>query len=83
MLPFDKKPWARKLAAAVITVTLAGAIGVPLILVQRKALDLPIVVAILLLLLAIIPPNIAVLRQKRIENERPGATLLPTGSRIR
>jgi cell division protein FtsW (lipid II flippase) len=69
MLPFDKRPWAKQLAATVIVVTLVAAVCVPIILHQFKALDPPIVVGIVLLLLAIIPPNIVVLRQRRWEQE--------------
>jgi hypothetical protein len=65
MLPFDQRPWAKHLAATVIIVTLVAAICVPVILHQRKALDLPIIVGIVLLLLAIIPPNIVILRRQR------------------
>jgi len=67
MLPFDKRPWAKQLAATVIVVTLVAALCVPIILHQLKALDPPIIVGIVLLLLAIIPPNVVVLRQRRWE----------------
>jgi hypothetical protein len=63
MLPFDKRPWAKTLAASVITVALIAAICVPIILHHFKALDPPIIVGIVLLLLAIIPPNLVVLRR--------------------
>jgi hypothetical protein len=77
MLPFDRKPWARQLAATVILVTLIAAICVPIILHAKKALDPPIVVGILLLLLAIIPPNVVILRRHRTgdvpqEKQEPG-----------
>ena len=70
MLPFDKRPWAKQLAATVIVVTLIAAICVPIILHQRKALDPPIIVGIVLLLLAIIPPNIVVLRRRPWEAQQ-------------
>jgi predicted ABC-type exoprotein transport system permease subunit len=78
MLPFDRRPWARQLAATVIVVTLIAAICVPIILHRLKALDPPIIVGIVLLLLAIIPPNIVVLRQRgrsaptNPQQEKPG-----------
>jgi predicted ABC-type exoprotein transport system permease subunit len=77
MLPFDRKPWAKHVAATVIVVTIIAAICVPIILHYRKALDVPIVVGIVLLLLAIIPPNIVILRR------RPGSDdqLQPTPPR--
>ena len=64
MLPFDKRPWAKQLAASVIVFTLIAAVCVPIYLHQHKALDLPIIVGIVLLLLAIIPPNIVILRRR-------------------
>jgi len=69
MLPFDKRPWAKHLAATVIVVTLVAAVCIPIILHQRKALDPPIIVGIILLLLAIIPPNVVVLRQRHWEQQ--------------
>ena len=61
MLPLDRKTRARRFAGAVIVATLIAAVWVPLVLYQHKALDGPIVVAILLLLLAILPPEFATL----------------------
>jgi hypothetical protein len=73
MLPFDTRPWAKHVAATVIAVTTIAAICVPIVLHQRKALDIPIVVGIVLLLLAIVPPNIVVLRQRRGDDHgKPG-----------
>jgi hypothetical protein len=63
MLPYDKRPWAGKVAATVILLTLVAAVCVPIVLHQRKALDPPILVGIVLLLLAIVPPNVVVLRR--------------------
>lgn len=67
MLPFDRKPWAKHLAALVIVVTLCAAIYAPYELHRRKSLDTPIVVGIILLLFAIIPPNILILRRKPMD----------------
>jgi hypothetical protein len=84
MLPFDNRPWARKVAVTVIVVTLVAAVCVPLILAERKELDLPIVVAIVLLLLAIVPPNIAILRrQRKNEGKQHDPTFLASHSPIR
>jgi hypothetical protein len=77
MLPFDKKPWARPVAATVIALTLIAAVCVPIILHYRKALDPPIVVTIILLLFAIIPPNIAILRQHRKDRHNPASQTPP------
>jgi hypothetical protein len=65
MLPFDQRPWAKQVAATVIVVTLLAAVCVPIILHERKALDLPIIVGIVLLVLAIVPPNVVILRRRR------------------
>ncbi len=78
MLPFDNKPWAKGLAATIITVTLIAAVCVPIVLHERKALDLPIIVGIFLLLLAIVPPNILVLVQKPGDAERRRAGFMQT-----
>jgi hypothetical protein len=64
MLPFDKRPWAKQVAATVIILTLVAAVLVPIYLHHRKALDPPIIVGIVLLLLAIVPPNIVILRRQ-------------------
>ena len=71
MLPFDRKPWAKHVAGIVIAVTIIAAICVPIILHHRKALDLPIIVGIVLLLFAIIPPNILILRQRPQSGQNP------------
>jgi hypothetical protein len=77
MLPFDKRPWAKQVAATVIVVSLVAAVCVPVILHHHKALDPPIVVGIVLLLLAIIPPNIAILLRRR-RDDRDSAEPTPT-----
>ena len=63
MLPFDKRPWARPLAATVIVLTIIGAIIAPFYLRHIKHLDPPMAVLILLLVLAIVPPNYVVVRR--------------------
>jgi multidrug efflux pump subunit AcrB len=70
MLPFEDKPWAKRLAATVIAVSIIGAICIPIILLERKALDVPIVVGIVLLLLGLVPPNVLILIQKPGDAEK-------------
>ena len=77
MLPFDNKPWAKRVARMVIVVTLVAAVGVPFVLHSRGTLDLPMIVGIVLLVLAIVPPNVAVLRRKPGERATL-RTILPT-----
>jgi hypothetical protein len=64
MLPFDNKPWAKRLAAVVISLSVLAAVLGAWYLHSIDQLYIPEVTGILLLLLTIIPPNIAVLRKK-------------------
>jgi hypothetical protein len=64
MLPFAERPWARPVAAIAIVVTLIAAVWIPLELRAWGRLDLPIMVGIVLLVLAIVPPNIVILRHR-------------------
>ena len=61
MLPFDNRPWAKTLARVVIALSiLAAAVG-GWYLYTLDELHIPEVTGLLLLLLTIIPPNVAVL----------------------
>ena len=64
MLPFDNRPWARSAARAVITLSLLAAIAGAYYLYDSDELHIPEVTGILLLLLTILPPNIAILLRK-------------------
>jgi hypothetical protein len=64
MLPFDHRPWAKHLAATVILITLVAAVLIPIYLHRHHILDTGAIVAVLLILLAAIPPNIAILMHK-------------------
>jgi len=68
MLPFDRKPWAKTLASIVIIVSFVGAVGLFFFFYQNDTLHIPEVVGIILLLLTIVPPNVAILTR------RPGQT---------
>ena len=83
MLPFENRPWARPVATLIIVLTLIAAVVAPIVLHQRKALDVPIVVGIVLLVLAIVPPNIMVLRHRRAGDDRQTATMVPSRPSIR
>ena len=65
MLPFDRKPWAKHVAATVILFTLVAAVILPFYLRHIRHLDPPMAVLIVLLVLAIVPPNLVVLRRHR------------------
>jgi hypothetical protein len=64
MLPFDRKPWAKTVAAIVITLSFVGAICLTLYFHSIDALHPSEIVGIILLLLTIVPPNAAVVMRK-------------------
>jgi hypothetical protein len=64
MLPGDHKPWAKPLARTVIGVSILVAIVGAWYLQNIGELNIPEITGILLLLLTIIPPNVAVLRER-------------------
>jgi hypothetical protein len=61
MLPGEHKPWAKPLARAVIGVSILAAIVGAWYLYDIGELYIPEITGILLLLLTIIPPNLAIL----------------------
>ncbi|MEO6804440.1 MAG: hypothetical protein ABI197_14480 [Granulicella sp.] len=76
MLPFDRKPWAKAIAATVITLSFIGAIWLAFYLHSSESLHPPEIVMIFLLLLTIVPPNCAVLMRKPGEEIPPAQTHL-------
>lgn len=68
MLPFDRKPWAPRLAKAVILFTLVGEIATFIWLRRSGPLDTGEIVALLLVLIGVIPPNIHIIRRKPNEH---------------
>ena len=64
MLPGEHKLWAKPLAKTVIGTSILAAIVGAWYLHDIGELYIPEITAILLLLLTIIPPNVAVLRAK-------------------
>ncbi|MDE3103604.1 MAG: hypothetical protein KGK08_00375 [Acidobacteriota bacterium] len=64
MVVFADKPWAKQAAITVIVVALSVAAALLIIRANQGALDPPEIAIVALLLLAIIPPNIAILRAK-------------------
>jgi hypothetical protein len=61
MLPHDQKPWAKKLATVVISVTLVALAFLAYFLKTHNSLHISEIVGIFLLFLAIVPPNLAVI----------------------
>ena len=64
MLPFDRKPWAKHLALAVVILSFAGAIWLAFYFYSNDALHISEVVGIVLLLLTIVPPNLAIMNRR-------------------
>jgi hypothetical protein len=64
MLPFDNRPWARSVARAVIVLSVLFAIAGAYYFYSLGALHISEVTIILLLLLTIIPPNVAIIKRK-------------------
>jgi uncharacterized membrane protein YhaH (DUF805 family) len=83
MLPFENRPWAKKVALSVILFSLLAAAIAVIVLDRTKGLDTGAVTAIFLILLAIIPPNIAVLRHRRLADGQRRATMVPSHTSIR
>jgi hypothetical protein len=80
MLPNAEKPWAKKLATTVISVTIVGLIVLACILKSHNSLHIPEIVGIFLLFLTIVPPNLAILYPwllptKTVPNHTPKSTL--------
>lgn len=64
MLPFDQKPWAKTVAMCVIVSVLVGTSIYAILIEQNRRLDWGERAILILLLLTVIPPNIAILRRK-------------------
>jgi hypothetical protein len=67
MLPFDNRPWAKALARLVIGLSLFAAIVGAYLFYANDDLHIPEVAIIVLLLLTILPPNIAIVMRKAQE----------------
>lgn len=64
MLPFDRRPWAKALAATVIVLSCIGAVLLGMYFHSIDSLHPSEIVGLFLLLLTIIPPNAAILTRK-------------------
>ena len=63
MLPFEEKTWAKPVAKFMITMTLIAEAVAVLWLRHYGPLDPPEIVALLLILVGVLPPNIHILRR--------------------
>jgi uncharacterized membrane protein len=61
MLPHDDKPWAKTVARIVICGTIVILVVLAFILKAYNTLRIPEVVGLILLLLTIVPPNLAII----------------------
>jgi hypothetical protein len=64
MLPFDDRPWAKPLARLVICLSILAVIVGAWYLYSIGQLHIPEITGLVLLLLVLIPPNLAVLRRR-------------------
>lgn len=64
MLPFDRKPWAKTVAAVVIALSFVGAVALIFYFRSIDSLHISEMVGIFLLLLTIVPPNVAIVMRK-------------------
>jgi hypothetical protein len=83
MLPFENRPWAKRVALSVIVVTLLSAAIAAIILDRTNGLDTGAITAICLILLAVVPPNIALLRRRRLADGQQRPTMIPSHPSIR
>jgi hypothetical protein len=77
MLPFDNRPWAKAVARTVIGLSVLAAIAGAYYLNSEDQLHIPEVTGIFLLLLTILPPNIAIVLRKNEPREEAAAINRP------
>lgn len=82
MLPFDNRPWAKAVARTVIAVSLIAAALGAYYFYTTDDLHISEIAIISLLLLTILPPNIAIVNRKT-EGEESARTITPTHLRAR
>ena len=83
MLPNDHKPWARTVARIVICTTLVALGLLAYFLETRNSLHIPEIVGIILLFLAIVPPNLAILYPSLLPGKHASATHASAKSPVR
>jgi hypothetical protein len=75
MLPFDNRPWAKALARTVVVLSIIGAALATYYCYITDQLHISEVAIIVLLLLTIIPPNVAIVLRKSGPESEPGGEL--------
>jgi hypothetical protein len=75
MLPGDDRPWAKPLARVVIALSVVATILGAWYLYSIHQLYIPEVTGLVLLLLVIIPPNLAILHEKPRSQPKPPVSL--------
>jgi hypothetical protein len=65
MLPFEDRPWAKPVATLIIVCTIIGEIALYLWIRTEGRLNFSENLAFVLFFLAVIPPNVHILRSKR------------------
>jgi Mn2+/Fe2+ NRAMP family transporter len=65
MLPFDNRPWAKRLAAVVIVCTVVCEITLYLWIRTEGPLNFSENLAFVMFFLAVIPPNVQIIRSKK------------------
>ena len=63
MLPFDNRPWAKNVAVFVIVCTVAATLVYALAVTHHRKLDTGEKAILLLLLLTVVPPNVAIIQR--------------------
>ena len=74
MLPFDNRPWAKSVARTVIALSIVAAVAGAYYLFTLDELHIPEVTGILLLLLTILPPNIAIISRAQTSQDGTAMT---------
>ena len=82
MLPFDDRPWAKTVATIVIVMSVLAAIVAAFYLESINTFHIPEMFIIGLLLLTIVPPNLAIILRKPETPESTSATKPLHQSRI-
>lgn len=71
MLPYDNRPWARTLAKFIVGISTCGLVALGLFLHHIGQLRISGYVALLILFLTIVPPNLAIVYRKRSHANPP------------
>lgn len=65
MLPFENRSWAKPAARSILLFTVVALSVFAYLIARIRPLDVPEIALIVIVLLGVLPPNIAILRRKR------------------